>query len=200
MRISWLLRNWFGTSDTADGQGLETTFEHAWPLPAWLTLLAVALVAAIVLATYHYEHRGRKPIRAVMTALRLAVFAMALFMLYGWVQHQHRTELPELIIVVDASQSMSFEDAYQNSRVRKAIDRLAGDVDGGTSRLALARLLVGDDQQRGWLSHGCSPITKSNCFGLAPSVRRLDDHAAGIDVHRSRMTKRAGWARGCWRF
>ena len=76
MRISWLLRNWFGTSDTVDGQGLETTFEHTWPLPAWLTVLAVALVAAIVLATYHHERRGRKPIRAVMTALRLATFAL----------------------------------------------------------------------------------------------------------------------------
>ncbi|MBP86111.1 MAG: hypothetical protein CMJ64_05245 [Planctomycetaceae bacterium] len=178
MRISSLLHNWFGDSYAVDGEGLETTFEHAWPLPTWITLLAVAFVVAVVLAIYHYERRGRKPMRAAMTALRLAMFAVALFMLYGWVQHQHRTELPELVIVVDGSQSMGFEDTYQSNRMRSAIQRRVGDSAVGTTRLALAKAILGDEEQ-GWLAR-LEAAYQVKLFRIGTAIRRMDDHASGV--------------------
>lgn len=173
MRLSSLFQGWFdGRGVDVDGQGLETALEHTWPVPAWATLLGILAALAIVLAVYHYERRGAKPIRALMAVMRIGVLGLALFMLFGWVQQQHRTELPELVVVVDVSQSMSFTDAYHDMRLRRAVQELV-DVEGdGVTRLKLADSLL-NGERRGWMSRlGESYRIKLYQFGTA--ARRME--------------------------
>ena len=92
-------------------EGVETAWEHSWTWPAWATLALFLACAVLVLWLYRRE-RGNAggTMRLALVALRVSLVALVLWMMYGWVQHRHRTDLPELIVVVDDSTSMTTID------------------------------------------------------------------------------------------
>jgi len=117
---SWIERLLGIMSET--GKGTAWSLETSWHWPPWLSVLALGLVAAIVVATYARENRrAGRATRAMLAAIRLALLAVAVFMLAQVVLSLKRTGLPYLALVVDDSLSMTVADPYQES-VRKALE------------------------------------------------------------------------------
>jgi hypothetical protein len=90
---------------------VETSFEPSWGGPLWLTLAVLAASAAFAWALYRRE-RGPAPmlVRGLLAAIRSGLFVILAWMFYGWMRAEHRTELPELAVVVDVSASMATVD------------------------------------------------------------------------------------------
>ncbi len=92
---------------------MEVTLVHTWPLPAWLTVAFIGVVAAYVLAIYLREPgAARRPLRVLMTMMRVSLIILVIVMMYGWMRNRYRTDLPDLVVAVDDSESMSLADSY----------------------------------------------------------------------------------------
>ncbi|MEQ8788345.1 MAG: VWA domain-containing protein [Pirellulaceae bacterium] len=106
------------------GQGLETQVVDTWSMPAWVVLSLLIAAAVYVLAIYLHE-RGAAglPTKLFLAGVRLSLVALVLLMLYGWVRERHRTDLPDVVIVVDDSASMALEDYYDDEQLRAELSR-----------------------------------------------------------------------------
>ena len=118
------------------GEGFETALEHSWTWPAGVTL-ALLLALTLLVVSLYWRERGQagRGLRGLLAALRLSLFGLAVWMLYGWMQFQHRTDLPDLVVIVDDSASMATVD-----RVVNAVQ------EEGATRLELAKSLLADPQ------------------------------------------------------
>ncbi len=130
--------------------GTDLTRSHSWPWPPSVTVLLLALAAGLVILLYLREHgAASRRIKLVLAGLRIALIALVVFMMHGWLLHRHRTDLPELVVMIDDSQSMGVEDAYDDSAVReqlhRRLDRQGWD---SLSRLNLAKLWFLEDDAR----------------------------------------------------
>jgi len=127
-----------------DGPGVETTRSHTWPWPPSVTILLLLVAAAIVIAIYVRE-RGNagRLMKTLLAAIRIALVGLVLFMMYGWMLHRHRTDLPDIVIMIDDSESMALMDHYADRKLRSAlVERLRrAELDRWT-RLHLAKLLL----------------------------------------------------------
>ncbi len=110
----WLAR-YFGVNAGAAGEGTVWRLEHSWPWEAWVTLLAVAAMVALVAIVYSLEigPAGRLR-RIVLATLRLSAIGLVLMMIAGWVLELNPTQLPYLVVLVDDSESMKIADHYDN--------------------------------------------------------------------------------------
>jgi len=90
--------------------GLDTTIEHVAPWPPWFTLLLLAATAILILKLYLYERTDRDWIKYGLAALRFTLFCLVIWMMYGLNRQSYRTDLPDLLVVVDNSESMSTVD------------------------------------------------------------------------------------------
>jgi len=141
-----------GTPDARSGEGLEVTLVHSWPWAPWVGLLILILAGAYVLLIYLREGgEVRPPARIALAGVRLALLALVITMMYGWMRDRHRTDLPDLVFVLDDSSSMRFVDQYEDPRLA---GRLAERVEQigleGISRINLAKSLLLDDGA-GWM-------------------------------------------------
>jgi hypothetical protein len=124
--------------------GIETSIEHTWPFAPWLMLLLVIGSALLVVGVYLRErgnlgHWGR----ILLTSLRLGIVGVLLLMLYGWMIERHRTDLPDIVVMLDDSESMGLADHYDSSQDHSELARrLAALKLGDPTRLNLARLLL----------------------------------------------------------
>lgn len=143
------LFNWLANDAHADGEGMQRSFAHTWMWPPWVTLLLLILLLVFLLRTYRREPLAGRWRWLPLAATRFAIVGLVLFMMYGWVEHRHRTELPELIVAVDISESMALVDAYRESRVDKAVHQYFG---ADPSRLGQAKSLLAGEEY-GWLAH-----------------------------------------------
>jgi hypothetical protein len=143
------LRSVLETEQQPAGEGVATTFEHSWPWPPWLTVLGLLLLAGLVVVIYVRERSpaGRR-LRGVLAGIRLLLLCIVLFMMYGWMQQQHRTDLPDLVVALDDSQSMEVADHYPDAEAVRR--QLGGAGYDKPSRLNLARSLL-LHQDHGWL-------------------------------------------------
>ena len=113
-----LLLDWLsGERSAGAGEGLESTIEHSWPWPPWLTLLLLLAAAAMVMAFYWHE-RGSvgRAVRVVLIGLRVALIGLVVLMMYGWMRHRHRTDLPDVVVVIDDSASMATVDRLDDKQ------------------------------------------------------------------------------------
>jgi hypothetical protein len=134
------------------GEGLESTFVHSWPLPSWVTLLLLAALAVAVVAVYLREPgQASRVTRLMLASVRLAVFALIVTMMYGWMIARHHTELPDLLVVADASASMAVVDPYEDRALPATMKRqLKSATSGAASRVNLLKSLL-SDRGAGWL-------------------------------------------------
>ena len=122
---AWLI----GEPLSAQPGGLETSIQPTWDLPPWLVLtvlLASARRAAGgLLAGKSQCRRGRG--RCCSPACGWRWWAWSLLMLYGWTVQRHRTDLPDVVVVLDDSASMSLVDHYDDKSVAaEALRRIGG--------------------------------------------------------------------------
>jgi hypothetical protein len=141
------LFDWFANDVHADGEGIQRSFAHTWDGPPWATLLLLILLFVFVIRTYRHEPLAGRWRWLSLATTRFAIIGLVVFMMYGWVVHRHRTELPELVIAVDTSESMAMVDVYREARVNNVVHQyFAADP----SRLGQAKSLLTSEDQ-GWL-------------------------------------------------
>jgi hypothetical protein len=131
------------------GQGEESSVFPTLAWPEWVP--AVLLIAVAVWTWWNYR-RERGPagrvFRSLLVGLRLAAVVVLLFMLQGWMLQRHRTDLPELVLLLDVSGSMDTHDAIADVALRSEIaTRLAATKFEEGTRLDLARLLLLENDQ-----------------------------------------------------
>jgi uncharacterized membrane protein len=144
----------FGDPTPVAGEGVEVSFTHTWPWPPWGTLLFLLVAAGYVLVLYSREAGpARRRTRLTLAAIRIALIGLLLTMMYGWMRDRYRTDLPDVVIVVDDSGSMNVADHYDDRRWKTRLERLlqANSLDS-PSRVNLAKALL-LDPSRGWLSN-----------------------------------------------
>jgi hypothetical protein len=134
--------------ETGVGEGVESAVVQVPPWPPAVTLLLL-IVAAIFVVTIYLRERGRAHVLAklALATVRFALIALVIFMLYGWMQQRYRTDLPDLVVIVDDSASMSLEDYYDDQKLQAALAKRiqAAGLDKAT-RLNLAKsLLIAND-------------------------------------------------------
>jgi hypothetical protein len=130
--------------------GLETTIQPTWDVPPWLVLALLLGATAILLAVYWRESpSASRPWKVLLAGIRLALVGIIVLMLYGWTVQRHRTDLPDLVIVLDDSASMSLVDHYDDKAIAAEVQRrlAAGKLDEAT-RLDLARSLLLENDAR----------------------------------------------------
>ena len=132
------------------GEGLETTIVHTWPWPNWVALLLLAAAAALVIYCYARERTSASPpLKVLLSGIRIALIGLVVLMMYGWMQHRYRTDLPDLVVMLDDSASMNLEDFYSDADLKaeliKRIGRSGFDV---PSRWNLARTLLLENDGR----------------------------------------------------
>ena len=133
-----------------EGTGVETTRLHSWPWPPSLTILLLAGAAALVIAVYIRE-RGTagRFMKTVLAAIRIALICLVVFMMYGWMLHRHTTDLPDIVVMIDESESMATMDHYDDRQLRDTlIGRLRKTGLDGITRLNLAKLLLLENDGR----------------------------------------------------
>jgi len=140
--------NWaFGDRHTEAGEAVDAALEHSWTLPPWLTLLLVGALVALVAAVYVRERsRGRPGACIAAALLRMLSLAVVLVMLAGFVLQQFRTELPDLVILIDDSGSMGRADYYDDEQLRAFLaEHMRSDKETATRLHIAQRLLLADD-------------------------------------------------------
>jgi uncharacterized membrane protein len=168
------LLDWFANDAHADGEGMQRSFSHTWDWPPWVTLLLLILLLSFVLRTYRREPLVGRWRWLPLVVMRFALIGLVLFMMYGWVMHRHRTELPELIIAVDTSESMAMVDVYRDRRVNQAVhEYFAADP----SRLGQAKSLLTSDSH-GWLE-SLEQHYRVKVFAIGDGVREVSAEANG---------------------
>ncbi len=140
---SWL-ENYFGLPPGSAGQGTVWRLDHSWPWAAWVTLLAVAAIIALVAVVYALEIGAAGRIRrTVLAALRLTSIGIVLLMIAQWVLKLNPTQLPYLVVLVDDSESMKIADHYDNFKLRDDIARRVQALGfTGLTRLNQAKTLL----------------------------------------------------------
>ncbi|HWG43502.1 MAG TPA: VWA domain-containing protein [Gemmataceae bacterium] len=138
----------------APGEGSHWRLEYRWffwdnRADPWLAALAALGAAALVYAIYIREgsqtlRRQDMGGRFLRLGLRMGLVFLMLAVLMPrdrvWFERQ---SWPDIVILIDDSQSMSTVDQYKDTRIKSVVDRLA-QHDGLTKadRLSLAQALV----------------------------------------------------------
>ena len=141
----------FGGEAAGATGGIELQFEHSWPFPPWVTLLLL-IGAAVYIAVMYVRERGltsNRWLTVTLIGIRLALVGLIITMLYGWTRQLHRTDLPDLVIVLDDSASMQLKDQYVDSQMQSLVqERLASAALDEPTRENLAKaILLGNDEK-----------------------------------------------------
>ena len=105
--------------------GQETSVEFVAPWPPWVTIVLVVLAALFTLGLYYREQTAyRTWVKFALAAIRFALICLVLWMMYGYTLRPFRTDLPDLLLVVDTSQSMSTIDVQRPTAEQPPTSRL----------------------------------------------------------------------------
>jgi hypothetical protein len=134
----------FGNPVGDGGVGLETTIEPSFPWPMWMLWLLLAIAAVVIVLVYSRERdSASRWQKGLLAALRLSLVGVLALMLMGWTYQRHRTDLPDVVIVIDDTQSMGLVDHYPDEKVRRSIEQRLADAGlSEATRLNLAKTLL----------------------------------------------------------
>ncbi len=146
------LERWAGIPAPAEGEGSHWRLEKAagYLLDAasdpWLAVGVFLGGAGLVWWVYRQE--GQKPTlfqRGVLMALRLGVLALMLTVLLPQLKlHFERQGWPDVVLLIDDSQSMTGTERYSDTDVRDAADTLAKEA----SRLAKDKRALATEKEK----------------------------------------------------
>ena len=97
--------------------GIETTWSHDWPFAAWFSLLLIVGLLGWTMFAYRRD-RARLSHKQgnLLLLVRMMTLAGILAAAWGWQEIRYETDLPDLIILADVSQSMNEADGLSGSR------------------------------------------------------------------------------------
>lgn len=190
---------WYlGIPPSADGQGTAWKYDwrSPWPhwLPPWGVLLLLLAVVAYVAWVYYRDARTQSLLtRLSLTGLRLAAIALVLVFLSELTLSVDRTGLPTLVVLIDTSESMQFEDDYSGDELRSAVRQLsdfaasaepATPVTSAPQRLMLTKALL-LQEDGAWLK-ALLRRHKLRVYTIGESATQLGDgellNAADVDA------------------
>jgi uncharacterized membrane protein/CheY-like chemotaxis protein len=173
----------FGVPPASAGEGTRWRLEYLPYLTGeprtdrWLA--GAAGLAAIVLAAWVYRRElarstNPRPSRLALVGLRTALFVMTLGLLLPQVRLLFEREgWPDLVLLIDDSQSMSHVDDYQDPAVKSKVLEMAGVAKlPAPQRLALAQALV-TRSNAAWLDSLVARQAKLHVFHCSSRVERL---------------------------
>jgi hypothetical protein len=131
------------------GEGLQDTVFPTLAWPEWAPVVVLLLVA--VWSLWHYRsERGPASLaaRLVLALVRVCAAAVLVFMLEGWMVQRHRTDLPDLVLLIDVSGSMATRDPLSKSDLAQLAARLRSVGLDEPTRLNLARLLLMENDRQ----------------------------------------------------
>ena len=135
-------------ADQIASAGQETSIEHVSPWPPWVTILLVAFVGVFTYGLYYREQSEfRSWVKFGLATIRLALICIVVWMMYGFTLRPFRTDLPDLLLIVDTSQSMSTIDANRDEAANVKLSSELEKLQLGTaSRLNQAKaILLGNE-------------------------------------------------------
>lgn len=141
---------YFGFPPANPGEGTQWRFQSRvpWPetWPDWTVLIVLLTLAAFLSLVQWRSTRGRPlHLRCVLIALRTLAIVCVAFFLCEMTLAIDRTGLPDVVLLLDDSRSMSVTDEYADTDRRQVAESLARGVREPT-RLDLARSLLLRDE------------------------------------------------------
>ncbi len=164
----------------AVGEGLEPSYRHSWLLPPSVTVLFLLIVLGVISFLYWRErgHSGMAS-RTALVGLRMTLVGLVVFMLYGWMQQRHVTDLADVIVIIDDSESMSLKDPLDDSGAsqawRKQLDQLGFTE---SDRLSVAKTVLLRDNAR--LLSELEEKYHLKVFRMGRSLRGVDGAAGSL--------------------
>ncbi|MCH2399545.1 MAG: VWA domain-containing protein, partial [Pirellulales bacterium] len=132
------------TAVAIDGLGRDVVYTASWQPPAWVPALVLAMASIVVFILYRRERQLISRFRCGLLILcRLATVGLVVFMLFGWMRREYQTVLPDLVVLIDNSESMAHEDQLVDVDSREQLLRELRQVGlRNASRINLARLFL----------------------------------------------------------
>lgn len=172
--VTWLAGLQGAGNETPLGRGVEVALVPTRSMPLWVWGLVAAAVGLWVGWSYRHARRElRGGRRTCLMLLRLGSVGLVWALWPGWTLQSYRTELPELIVVLDDSASMGLVDPLDPVEERAARAELAAAGLSEPTRLDLARAL--------WLKRGGRWLQelgqryRVRLFRAGKTLRPLDD-------------------------
>jgi len=169
----------FGIGSSTAGEGRESRFEWTAPLATWVTIALLVAAAVYVFVIYSREHTTRGAFwRYVLAGVRVVLIGLVVFMMFRLVMRPFRTDLPDLVVVLDDSASMSHVDTYDDaSRLSAIKQRLADAQFNDATRANLAKTLLLEED--GDLLQQLNERYNVKFYLVAGTVRPLTGSPAG---------------------
>jgi hypothetical protein len=102
------------------GQDVTVTVNQQTSRFSLLLTIAVAVLVVGLWVLWRTIGLTRFP-RHTLSALRITIFVILLLMMMGWTQQEHATQQPDLLILIDRSESMQLEDQYSMAELGRFI-------------------------------------------------------------------------------
>src|SRR3954469_1413060 len=154
--MDWLLRrlaDQLGVEPARAGEAITPQLRFEQPWSQAITLLVVLGCAGLIIWLYRREGQLSLPVRLTLSALRISLVVLTVFMLSEAVLSVDRTGLPYFVVMVDDSSSARIVDQYANPKTRAALAELIRPIGKDEpSRLAVAQ---------GWLSRDRAKVLHS---------------------------------------
>jgi hypothetical protein len=108
----------------------ESQWIHSWSLPLWLTILLTLITALFAAVLYSFETGNKSvPLRIALTFLRATLLGLTLWMLAAYAIQPFRSERPELVLIVDASQSLqTVADSNSSGKTYSRFEQLKDEL------------------------------------------------------------------------
>ena len=129
-------------------QGAESGLEQSLRLldlpPAWVVVLVVLPLFAVLAWIGYSRESLSRPMRATLVALRIAAFALLALVLARPVHVERREEVhpAEVAVLLDDSASMRRSDSYGDEDLREALEEASGLSAAEATRSDFARAVV----------------------------------------------------------
>ena len=113
-----------------DGNDIETAFESTWSVAPWLPWSIFAAILMVVLLCYRRVPGGiARRTRILLVVCRSLLVLLVLWMMYGFAMRPYRTDLPDVVLLVDDSTSMSIVDNWSDADRRQQVEALMKSID-----------------------------------------------------------------------
>jgi hypothetical protein len=144
-QITMLVARWLSDSPMPDEANVEFVFESTWHVAAWVPLTLFLLAAAGVFYLYFLcPSRISRRLRVTLLCYRVLLVGLIIWMMFGLAVRRYRTDLPDLILLLDDSASMTTSDRWPTPQAAQEIRtyvQQAG-LDGDTRFRQLQAMLL----------------------------------------------------------
>jgi hypothetical protein len=153
-------------------EGLERTISWNPPWMAGITALIVVAAVVFVVVIYMKERTEAGPLARVgLIAIRLLLIGLVLLMLYEFVLRKHKTDLPDLVVMLDVSASMEKAQSEQPESTKETARRVKDVGLTDATRLNLAKSMLLEDNAK--LIRSLEDRYRLKFYLMGSSARRL---------------------------